>query len=52
MGRVLALTLLLLAAGCSSGQQDVFTIDSGFQSAFPTQSREVNDIGLSAGLAA
>ncbi len=41
--------MLLLVAGCSGGQQDVFTIDSGFQSAFPTQTLEVNDIGLSAG---
>ena len=49
MSRALALTLLLLAAGCSGGQQDVFTIDSGFQSAFPTHTLEVDDIGLSAG---
>ncbi len=49
MGRALALILLLLVAGCSSGQQDVFTIDSGFRSAFPTHTLEVDDIGLSAG---
>ncbi len=40
--------MLLLVAGCSGGQQDVFTIDSGFQSAFPTHPLEPEDIGLSA----
>jgi hypothetical protein len=47
MGRLTALALLLLAAGCSGGQQEVFTIDSGFQSSFPTHTLEVTDIGLS-----
>jgi hypothetical protein len=44
-----ALVLVLLAAGCAGGQQDVFTPFTGFTSTFPTQTLEVNDVGLSAG---
>lgn len=40
------MTLTLLAAGCAGGQQDVFTIDLGFRSAFPSQPLEPEDIGL------
>jgi hypothetical protein len=39
--------LLLLVAGCSGGQQDVFTAFSGFTSSFPTQTQEPEDVGLS-----
>jgi hypothetical protein len=28
--RILSMTLFLLVAGCSGGQQDVFTVGSGF----------------------
>ncbi len=39
--------MLLLIAGCSGGQQGVFTVFSGFTSAFPTRTLEPEDIGLS-----
>jgi hypothetical protein len=44
-----ALAIVLLAAGCANGQQDVFTVFSGFTSTFPSRTLEVNDIGLSTG---
>jgi hypothetical protein len=46
--RIVILAVVLLATGCSSGgQQDVFNVFSGFTSTIPTQTLEINDIGLS-----
>jgi hypothetical protein len=44
-----ATSAVLLAACSSSGQQVVFTLDTGFQSAFPAHTQEISDVGLSAG---
>jgi hypothetical protein len=44
-----ALAIVLLAAGCASDQQDVFTVFSGFSSSLPDRTLEVEDIGLSTG---
>ena len=49
LGLITPLALVLLAAGCSGGQQEVFTVFSGFRTSFPAQTLEPQDIGLSTG---
>ncbi|HET7015581.1 MAG TPA: hypothetical protein VFI65_16810 [Streptosporangiaceae bacterium] len=39
--------MILLVAGCSSGQQAAFTVHSGFRSTLPLHTLEPADIGLS-----